>query len=163
MIRKILVALLVILIVLQFFKPERNTFPQGLVSNNNISTKYAVPNDVAQIIKTSCADCHSNNTIYPWYANVQPVAWWLANHIKEGKKELNFDEFATYNLRKQYHKLESMGKEVEEDEMPLGSYTLIHQNAKLDDTQKKVLMDWATETRKKMEATYPMDSLIRKK
>lgn len=163
MIRKILIALLVVLVVLQFFKPQKNTYPQGLALTNHISTKYAVPNDVAQIIKTSCADCHSNNTIYPWYANVQPVAWWLADHIKEGKRELNFDEFATYSLRKQYRKLEEVGKQVEEDEMPLSSYTIIHQNAKLDDAQKKILMDWAADTRKKMEATYPIDSLIRKK
>lgn len=163
MLKKILYLLLAAFVIIQFFKPAKNIAPQGLASGNHISTKYAVPAEVEQILKTSCYDCHSNNTIYPWYANIQPVAWWLNDHVVDGKKELNFDEFATYNLRRQYHKLEEVGEQIEHDEMPLNSYTIIHQSAKLDPAQKKTLTDWANNTRKQMETLYPIDSLIRKK
>ena len=82
--------LLLAFIVIQFIRPAKNK-SEG-VSTNDITTKYAVPQDVMAVLKTSCYDCHSNNTNYPWYANIQPIAWWLDDHIKEGKKELNFSE-----------------------------------------------------------------------
>ena len=82
--------LLAALVVIQFFKPERNLSSIKGPAANDISKLYPVPQEVASILKTSCYDCHSNNTHYPWYSNFQPVAWWLDDHIKEGKKEINF-------------------------------------------------------------------------
>jgi Haem-binding domain len=162
MLKKILFVLLIALVLIQFFRPQKNISPQGLAQTAHISSKYPVPFEVNNVLKTACYDCHSNNTNYPWYANVQPVAWWLANHIKDGKKELNFDEFTTYNLRKQYHKLEEVSEQVEHDEMPLYSYTLIHKDALLTEEQKTALKAWADNIRNKMEASYPGDSLVRK-
>ena len=101
---------------------------------SDISKVYVVPDSVTQILKTSCYDCHSNNTVYPWYSKIQPVAWWLNDHIEEGKREINFSEFATYRIGRQYKKMDEIIKQVKEDEMPLSSYTLIHKNAIL--TQK---------------------------
>jgi len=95
------------------------------------------------VLQRSCADCHSNNTVYPWYANVQPVAWWLADHVNEGKGELNFDEFLTYSPKKAHHKLEEVIDMIKEGEMPLGSYTWIHRNAILSPAQKEALTTWA--------------------
>src|SRR3954454_23140652 len=119
-----LIALIVILIVIQFFHPAKNA--SSTKPANHIAAVYNEPESVSKILDKACNDCHSNNTRYPWYNNIQPVAWWLANHVKEGKQELNFNEFGTYNLRKQYHKLEEVTEQVKEDEMPLGSYTLVH-------------------------------------
>ncbi len=153
--------LLVILVLIQFFKPEKNinTTP----SDKYISTAINVPENVNAILIKSCADCHSNNTQYPWYANTQPIAWWLNDHIEEGKAELNIDSFANYSLRRQYRKFEEIMDQVEEDEMPLSSYTLIHRNAKLSEVDRKVLIDWAKDTRLMMKQKYPADSLIKKK
>lgn len=99
------------------------------------------------MIHTSCYDCHSNNTTYPWYSEIQPVAWWLADHVKEGKSELNFSEFATYTAKKGDHKLDEFIKMLKEGEMPLTSYTLIHGDAKLTAEQIVELTDWAEQLR----------------
>jgi len=141
MVKKIAMGLLVALVIIQFFKPARNISSEK--SPNDITNKYAVPASVQEILKTSCYDCHSNNTVYPWYANIQPVAWWLADHVNEGKNELNFSEFLTYSPKKAHHKLEEVNEMVKEGEMPLQSYTIIHQNAKLSEPQKLEIATWA--------------------
>lgn len=144
MFKKILIGLLFVLIFLQFIRPERN-ISEGK-SANHISNKYAVPENVDAILKKACNDCHSNNTVYPWYANVQPVGMWLADHVKEGKGELNFDEFLTYSPKKAHHKLEECIEMVKEGEMPLNSYTWIHKDANLTQDEKVAITDWASAT-----------------
>lgn len=161
MIKKILVFLLAVLVIIQFFHPKKNI--AAAASANAVATVYAVPENVQKILAASCNDCHSNNTIYPWYSKIQPVDWWLASHVNEGKRELNFDEFASYNLRRQYRKLEEVIKEVKEDGMPLDSYTWIHKNALLNPEQKQLLTGWAEGIRTAMQQKYPIDSLVRKK
>lgn len=137
--------LLVILAGIQFIQPARNEhsgpFPQ------HISSVVAVPEPVSGILKNSCYDCHSNNTVYPWYFRIQPVAWYLDHHIDEGKGELNFDEFGTYTLKRQKHKLKEIAEQVAESEMPLSSYTLIHGNARLSEADRKLIVDWANASR----------------
>ncbi|KYP15285.1 heme-binding domain-containing protein [Flavihumibacter sp. CACIAM 22H1] len=160
MIRKILLFLLVVLVILQFFRPKLDNTGAG--SAASITATSTVPAEVEQLLKTSCYDCHSNSTNYPWYTKLQPFGWWIDEHVQEGKKELNLDEFGTYSLRRQFHKLEEIIEVVKEGEMPLKSYTLIHTNAKLKEEQKILLTNWATGAMEKMKATYPIDSLIRK-
>ncbi|MES1216742.1 MAG: heme-binding domain-containing protein [Bacteroidota bacterium] len=161
MIRKILLGLLAVLIIIQFFHPEKNKSESK--QTGNIAGVYEVPADVKAILDKACADCHSNNTVYPWYSKIQPVDWWLDNHIAEGKEELNFDEFAKYSLSRQYHKLEELTKTVKEGEMPLNSYTWIHTNARLKEEEKNALINWADTIRTGMREKYPVDSLVRKK
>jgi predicted ATPase len=122
-----------------------------------------VPENVQQILKVSCYDCHSNTTYYPWYDNIQPVAWVLSDHIIEGKKELNFSEFATYPTYRKYKKFKEIQKQVKEDEMPIFSYTIPHRDAALSAEQKTTLIDWAANSMKEMEAKYPADSLVKPK
>jgi Haem-binding domain len=153
--------LLVAFIAIQFFRPTKNI--SLAASQNDIIAKYAVPQDVQSILKASCYDCHSNNTAYPWYNNIQPVAWFLADHVKEGKKELNFSEFATYRVSRQYRKFEEIGNEVKEGEMPLSSYTIIHGNAKLNEEQRATIIRWVISTRDSMQKQHPADSLVRPK
>ena len=122
-----------------------------------------MPEDVKTILKASCYDCHSNNTMYPWYAEIQPVRWWLDGHINDGKRGLNFDEFLSYRIAKQYKRLEDINELVKKDEMPLESYLWIHKYAKLNDQQKLTITNWANAVRDTMKANYPPDSLVRKK
>ncbi len=91
-----------------------------------------VPATINYQLQVSCYDCHSNNTDYPWYSKIQPAAWYLEDHIKEGKDELNFNEWDTYSSRRKNSKLRSIIKQIESGEMPLESYTLIHGGARLD-------------------------------
>lgn len=153
--------LLSALIIIQFFRPEKNISTTSAVLENDISKVYQIPDSVQVILQTSCYDCHSNNTSYPWYNNIQPVAWWLANHVIEGKNELNFSEFASYRIGRQYKKLEEINEQVKENEMPLASYTLIHTNAKLNTQQKLSLANWVTVLRDSIKKQYPADSLKR--
>jgi hypothetical protein len=161
--KKVLLVLLLAFVAIQFFRPARNlaTGPEAFAKD--ISTVHAVSADVQVILQKACNDCHSNHTNYPWYSQVQPVAWWLADHIKDGKKELNLSEYAGYNLRRRYHKLEEVAEQVQENHMPLDSYTWMHQEAKLSATEKQTLINWATALRDSMRQVYPIDSLERKK
>ena len=158
--KKILWILLIILIVLQAYRPAKN---QSNDISKDISKSYVVPEDVKTILAKACNDCHSNNTRYPWYAEVQPVRWWLDGHIVDGKKRFNLNEFDGYRIARQYKKLEECIKEVKEGGMPLPSYTIIHKNAILSDTEKQTLCNWCEILRDSIKARYPADSLVIKK
>ena len=161
MIKKLLLVLLIILVVIQFIKPKKNIHPGPEPAD--ISTLYPVPANVDSILVVACKDCHSNNTRYPWYNNIQPVAWFLANHVTDGKRSFNLNEFATYPVARQYDKIEEIKKQIDKGEMPLSSYTLIHKDAVLSDAQKNTIINWSESIRKQMEAKYPKDSLVRRK
>ncbi len=139
--KKILYAILILLVLIQLFRPERNV--SATVSTNDIANKYTIPTNVQQTLKVSCYDCHSNNTKYPWYTNVQPVGWWLQHHVNEGKEHLNFSEFLSYTAKKAHHKMEEVTEMINESEMPLKSYTLVHRDAILSSEQSKNLVEWA--------------------
>jgi len=144
-IRKISLLLLVVFIAIQFIQPARNK--DGLMQAMNISTTIRVPEQVDALLKTACYDCHSNNTNYPWYAYVQPIGWILNNHIRNGKKQLNFDEFGSYSARRQQSKLKSIVSQVSDGSMPLPSYLWMHKNARLSKEDKELMIAWATQAR----------------
>ena len=147
--KKILSGLLVVFIAIQFIRPEKNV--SAAPTPNDVFVNYEAPDSSKQLIKTACYDCHSNNTVYPWYSEIQPVAWWLNDHIQEGKKELNFNEFAIYAPKKGDHKMEEVIEMVDKHEMPLKSYSFIHSNARLTDAQRGAITGWAKGIRKEMQ------------
>lgn len=162
MLKKIGIGLVAILVIIQFIRPEKN------VSNDqtyHVSKKYPVPAEVNSILESACNDCHSNQTKYPWYAQIQPSAQFLANHVNEGKEHLNFSEFTNLPIAVQNHKFEEVIEMVKEGEMPLKSYTYLglHSDAKLTDTQRKLLTDWAQVQMDSLAAQYPADSLVLKR
>lgn len=159
--KKIVSILLLVFIIIQFIHPAKNQSAE--IPASHIYNKYATNPATQQVLANACTDCHSNNTNYPWYASIQPVDWWLNDHIKDGKKHFNISEFGNYSLRKQYHKLEEVIEQVKEKEMPLNSYTWMHSNAKLTEAQQNTIIIWATTIMDSMKAKYPLDSLIRKK
>lgn len=137
----ILLGLLAVLVIIQFIRPEKNDFP--VKPSEELSAAIEMPEEVNKILVASCNDCHSNHTNNMWYQNIQPVGWWINHHIEEGKEELNFSIFNTYSVKKQAHKMEEVAEMVEEDEMPMSSYTLMHGDAKLSKEQKELLINWA--------------------
>jgi len=140
----LVIAVLVVgFIVIQFFRID--TTPIPVVQADTIQAGITVPPDVDMVLTRSCGDCHTNSTVYPWYSQVQPVAWWLANHIAEGRQELNFSTFNTYTARRKRNKLEAICDQVKKGEMPLPSYTWVHRDAVLSDTEKDAICKW-TET-----------------
>jgi Haem-binding domain len=150
-------------VVIQFFRPTKNLAANNTAFAKDISTIYPMPDSVKAILQKACYDCHSNNTSYPWYANIQPVAWWLNHHVEEGKDEINFSTFASYSLRRQYRKTEEIINEVKDKEMPLPSYTIVHTNAKLSQAEIASVTNWAQSIRDTLQARYPLDSLVKKK
>lgn len=148
MTKKFLLGFLIILVLIQFFKPTKNI--TSAAQFQSIDKVYNVPQHVGNILQKDCYDCHSNHTKYPWYVNIQPIAWWMDDHIKEGKRKLNFSEFGSYTLKKQDHKLEELTEQIV-DEMPLQSYTIAHKETKLTAGEKKTLTDWANGLRKEIQ------------
>ncbi|MBV9961776.1 MAG: heme-binding domain-containing protein [Parafilimonas sp.] len=157
MLKRILLILLITFIAIQFFRPEKNIHP--VAQPNDISKLYAVPADVDTILMHACKDCHSNNTRYPWYNKVQPVAWFLDNHVRDGKRSFNLNEFTSYPAWRQYDKISEVKKQIDKGDMPLSSYTWIHKDAILTDAQKNTIEAWSEGIKKQMEAKYPQDSL----
>ncbi len=153
-----MVILLIALIVIQFFRPEKNVSRQ--VAAYGISSKYLISPQVHDALKVACYDCHSDNSAYPWYWHIQPVAWFMSNHIEDGKRHLNFSIFATYPIGRQYKILENISHEVKGGDMPLWSYTLIHRNAILSDSMNVAIENWVATCRKQIEQSYPADSLV---
>ena len=132
--------LLVVIVGLQFFTPKYNH--SAIVTSTDFVKTFKSPENIAQMLHTSCYNCHSNNTIYPWYNKVQPVGWFLEDHINKGKEVLNLSEFGSYSSRKQQSKLVSMISQIEDDKMPLAAYTFIHHKARLSNEKKRTLLDY---------------------
>lgn len=137
---KIVVAVLAMLVIIQFFGIDKEN-PAYQAENDFIAITNP-PEEIAQIIKTSCYDCHSYHTEYPWYTSVAPVSWWIGDHIDEGREHFNLSEWGTYSEKKALHKLEEFYEEVEEGEMPLTSYTIMHGEASLSADQIEKLVAW---------------------
>ncbi|KFC19092.1 heme-binding domain-containing protein [Epilithonimonas lactis] len=146
--KNILTVLLLLFIGIQFIDVQKNISQSQ--SANAIENHYKIPEKVQAILKTSCYDCHSNNTSYPWYSKVQPVKWWLADHVNSGKRHLNFDEFNSYSREKKLEKLDEIVETVKEGEMPLASYTVIHQDAKLSASTRAEIEKWVSEIKKEV-------------
>ncbi|QTE21981.1 heme-binding domain-containing protein [Polaribacter cellanae] len=138
--KKVLLVLLVLFVIAQFFGPEKND--GDLASLEPFLMETYPPADVKEILKTTCFDCHSNKTIYPWYDKITPVNYWLADHIKDGKKHLNFSTWNEYSMKRKEHKMDELHEEVEEREMPLNSYTWTHANANLTQEQIDAVVAW---------------------
>jgi uncharacterized membrane protein len=141
MIKKIALALTLLLVAAQFIRPARNQAAGG--GPNDIGAKYPVPAGVQGVLKRACYDCHSNNTHYPWYAEVQPVRWFLDSHVNDGKRHLNFSEFGSYTAKRAAKKADEIIDEVEQHQMPLKSYTWMHPEARLTAEEIKLLSAWA--------------------
>lgn len=146
-IKKIGISLIIILIIAQFFGPEKNE--GDLASIDAFLAETNPPEDVKAILEQACYDCHSDVTEYPWYNSVTPVNYWMSNHVKDGKKHFNVSNWVGNSVKRKDHKMEELIEEVEEKEMPLSSYTWTHGQAKLTEAQVKLVIDWAKGVRTK--------------
>ncbi|MFO7258012.1 MAG: heme-binding domain-containing protein [Bacteroidota bacterium] len=138
--RKIVFGLLAVLIIIQFIRPARNI--DDAPQPGDIANIYALPDGVHDVLKAKCYDCHSNNTTYPWYTNIQPIGWWIDWHIREGKDELNFSTFADYPKERADHKLEEIIEVLEGGTMPLKSYLWMHGDAAVTQEESQRIVAW---------------------
>lgn len=137
---KILLGVVLLLIGIQFI-PVKHPEPKS-GGNNDLLISSGAQGNITQLLHTACYDCHSNETVYPGYANIAPVSWWINHHINEGKEHLNFSEWNTYESKRKTHKAGECVEMLEKKEMPLSSYTLIHKDARLSDEQRNSLIQF---------------------
>jgi hypothetical protein len=128
-------------IAIQFYRPAKTNPP--IVEAETLEAVTRVPGPVAEILTRSCNDCHTNNSRYPWYADVAPMSWGVINHINEGRRDLNFSTWANYEPKRQKRKLKEICEMVTSGEMPHFQYLWIHRDAKLSEEDKKILCEWA--------------------
>jgi len=145
LLKKILFAIFILLVIVQFFRPEKND--GNLESVNAFLAETNPPKNVKAILQESCFDCHTNSSRYPWYNAITPVNYWLADHIKDGKKHLDFSTWNGNSVKRKDHKFEEIIEMVEQKEMPLPSYTYTHSEAKLNEEQIQAVIDWANQVR----------------
>lgn len=139
--RNILIGIIALFLLMQLFRIDKSIKP---VDPRKDFIAITQPNDgeVSYLLKMACYDCHSSQPSYPWYTNIAPVSWWIRHHIDEGQHELNFSEWGSYTDKRKDHKLEECIELVEEGEMPMASYTWMHEEAKLTDAQKLKLVEF---------------------
>lgn len=138
--KTLLIALVGILVLIQFFTIDK-TNPES----NNADDILFITNasdEISSVLKESCYDCHSNKTKYPWYSNVAPISWAVQNHVVEGREHLNFSEWGSYSEEKKISIAEECAEEIEENEMPLKGYTIIHSGSDLTVSEKEMLIEW---------------------
>ncbi len=135
----LLLAAIVAFVVIQFFRSEKNL---NADSQNLIFKHEQIPENVQQIFKNACFDCHSNNTNYLWYHQIAPISWLINNHITEGKKELNFSEWGKFDTYDKIGALEDIRQELEQKTMPLKQYVILHREAKLTDNDRAAVYAW---------------------
>ncbi|WP_291864400.1 heme-binding domain-containing protein [Maribacter sp.] len=151
--KKIATALLVAFVVAQFFRPTQN---KSLGNHTKVFiAETNPPEKVRVVLEQTCYDCHSDNTNYPWYNNIAPVSFWLSKHVRDGKKHLNFSDWATYSDKEKDHKLEEVVETLDNGEMPLKEYTWTHEQAKLTENQKILIKEWVLHSR----ALYQLKNL----
>lgn len=134
-VKRIFLALVILFVAIQFIPVDR--------TNPAETAPINAPADIAPILKSACFDCHSNQTVWPWYSKVAPVSWVIAEHVEDGRRHLNFSNWFEYSPKKQLKKLDELVEEVEEGKMPLEQYLYLHSEAKLSAEQKGKLIDWA--------------------
>ncbi len=134
---RIIILLLILgLTGIQFIEVERTNPP--------VTAEIRAPSDIMEILKKSCYDCHSNETVWPWYSKVAPVSWLVEDDVTEGRKHLNFSTFESLDTSVKLKKKDEILEEVQNGEMPLDIYTLIHPNANLELLQIAKIEKWVT-------------------
>lgn len=136
----ILIVIVVLLVSIQFIRIDQT--PPYNNPQSEFFTVASVPQGVQVIMKESCYDCHSNHTVYPWYANIAPVSWMLNNHIQEGREHLNFSEWGNYSIDDRHKILEECLEEIDKGNMPLKPYVIMHSHAKLSSDEKEAIRQW---------------------
>ena len=132
--RSIAVAVVAVLVVIQFKPVTRDNPP--------VRNEISASPEIMAIVTRACYDCHSNETEWPWYSHVAPISWFVAGHVAEGREHLNFSEWPAFDMDEQEHLFEEMEKEVEDKEMPLKSYLILHPDARLTPDDRQTLLRW---------------------
>ncbi len=148
--KRIFLGLIVLLALSQFFRPSHVNPP--VVVAHTIEANLAVPPDVASTLHRSCNDCHSHQSVWPWYSNVAPISWLLAYDVRHGRAALNLSEWSAYPASEQKDLLTEICTEVSDSDMPGIPYVWVHPQSKLSDAEMKSVCRWAAAAQPKQPA-----------
>lgn len=149
---KIIGGIGLVFVLMQLWPVDRANPPVGRAA-------MALPaGEVGEVLRAACMDCHSHETVWPWYGRVAPGSWFMAWHVAEGREHMNLSTWGDLAADRQDHNLEEIIEMVEEAEMPLRSYTLLHGEARLSAAQRQALIDWAIAERARLSAESPAGS-----
>lgn len=140
--KKLLLILAALLVLAQFVQPDRSV--EANAPEHDLLTVTRPSAAVQDLLHAACYDCHSDRTTYPWYSRITPLNFWLQDHIDEGREEFDMSSWGRRRAKWQRHKAEESAELIEQEEMPLPSYTWVHGAARLDPTQRKLLADFFT-------------------
>jgi len=139
------IVIVVFLAVAQFIRPSFVNPPVDPAKT--LFATAPVPPAIQSTLERACNDCHSNKTVYPWYSKVAPISWWLASHINDGRRQVNFSEWAGYTQKRKLHKLKNICDQVKQGDMPLKVYLPMHPKARLSGADRAAICAWtAAET-----------------
>lgn len=141
--KRVLIGFVVLIIAIQFLRPDRLNFQED--SSKHLKAYVKVPEEITHILIRSCNDCHSNTTRWPWYSEIAPASWLVADDVQSGRRHLNFSEWGTYSQKKMGKKLYQIAEVAGDSSMPLTAYLLMHADAKLNSAERKMLGNWAEE------------------
>lgn len=147
LISKLLLIVVIVIAIAQFFQPEQNN---GELDIQPFYAETNPSNEIKTLLQNQCFDCHSNKTNYPWYSKITPVNYWMADHVKHGKGELNFSDWSKYSLKRKEHKMEEVWEEVKEKHMPIDSYTWTH--GSMTDAEIELIVNWGKKAQTELKA-----------
>lgn len=144
----VVIVLAVAFLAIQVVRPDRTNPPVD--SSRTMHSQLQPPPEVASILERSCADCHSNQTRWPWYSNVAPASWLLVDHVNHARSHMNLSEWTKYERKDADELLEEVCEETTKGAMPLPSYLLIHRSSKLSPQDVRTLCEWSEATRQRL-------------
>ena len=144
-----IISIIVFTAAIQLIRPGRNS--TDVIPQTDISRSADIPGDVKDLLAAACYDCHSENTVWPWYSNFSPVSWMIARDVKSGKGRMNFSEWGDYSDMRKISKYVMICEMVKSGDMPILPYKMMHKEARLTDDQRKAICAWAENQIKIME------------
>ncbi|HMV25941.1 MAG TPA: heme-binding domain-containing protein [bacterium] len=147
------IGLPVLFIAIQFIRPERTNPP--IDPERTLEKHVTIPDDIKTMIKTACNDCHSHETVWPWYSEIAPISWLVAHDVNEGRRHLNFSDWKKYNAHRQVEKLNEMAGEVRSEKMPMPIYLITHGDARWTKEDRKKFQNWAEDAADALSENLP--------
>ena len=144
-VRKLGLAVLALLVAIQFIPVNRNnpcTDPR-----QTIYATLTVPASVRTVFERSCQNCHTNQTVWPWYSYVAPVSWMITRDVHQARKAMNLSEWGRYSQNKRTDKLEEICEQVTNGEMPDRKYAFIHRRAHPTAQERDAVCQWSEDSR----------------
>jgi hypothetical protein len=138
--RNLLIVFFTIFALIQLKHIDKS--PIEIIPESDFLILEKAPKEVAELLKTSCYDCHSNQTHYPWYSHIAPVSWWLKGHVDHGREKLNFAEWDSYTPEQGDTLKVKSADMIEKKWMPILTYKIIHKESRLNEEQREMLVDW---------------------